>query len=99
MPGVPDDFHSAVDACRSIQRLPGGRRIPIELAHTLLVLATYWPNIYPGHERLAGDLKIKRRQVSNRLKALEDAGLVTRQRRTGASTRYWLKLRTIRELA
>jgi DNA-binding transcriptional ArsR family regulator len=61
------------------------------------VLATYWPKIWPGQERLAADMNITRRNVNRRLRDLEDAGLIVRLQRGNRSTLYRLDLRTIRD--
>lgn len=76
--------------------MPDGSPIPPGLAHTLLVLATYWPNIWPSQSRLADDLNITRRQVNRRLLLLEDAGLILRRQRGQLSTRYVIDLDLIR---
>lgn len=88
---------SAVRAARSIKFMPDGTKLSHGLKHTLLVLATYYPNIWPSEARLADDLGITRGNVVKRLRALEDAGLIARQYRgRNTSTLYRLRLRTIR---
>jgi hypothetical protein len=77
--------------------MPDGSKMPPGLAHTLLVLASYYPNIWPGQHRLADDLKIDRRSVNRRLRKLEDAGLIERYQRGAASTLYRLNLSLIRK--
>ena len=84
--------------CRNAQRMPDGAPMPSELGHALIVLATYWPNIWPSQDTLARDMKISRRAVNYRLRRLEDAGLIVRTQRGDASTRYSLCLRAIRAL-
>jgi hypothetical protein len=81
---------------RDIQQLPDGSPIPSSLSHTLVILATYYPNIWPGQELLARDMNIHRRNVNRRLLALEDAGLIVRHRRGMDSTLYRLDLELIR---
>lgn len=76
--------------------MPDGSPMPSGMGHALLALATYWPHIWPGQERLAGDMKISRRNVNRRLKALEDAGFIVRHRRGTRSTAYQLNMRLIR---
>lgn len=66
--------------------------MPAHLSHALLVLATYWPNIWPSQERLARDMHTSKRNVNKRLDALEEAGLIVRLSSRGRSTRYRLKL-------
>lgn len=87
---------TAIRACRHIERLPDGSKVPPGLAHTLLVLASYYPNIFPGQYRLAADLKVNRRNVNKRLRILADAGLIVRTRRGWLSTSYELNLSLIR---
>ena len=87
---------TAIHAARSIRSLPDGSPIPSPLSHALIVLATYWPNIWPSQERLAEDMNVSRRSVNRRLRQLEAAGLIRRQQRTDTSTRYWLKFAAIR---
>jgi DNA-binding transcriptional MocR family regulator len=69
--------------------------VPPHLSHALLVLATYYPNIWPGQERLAQDMHVSRATVNRRLRELEERGLIVRRkRRKGAmSTTYRLELR------
>jgi biotin operon repressor len=87
---------AAINVTRGVQFLPDGTRIPHGLAHTLLVLATYAPNIWPAQHQLAADLKISRRNLNYRLATLEAVGFITRVRRGRASTLYLLHLSTIR---
>jgi DNA-binding MarR family transcriptional regulator len=82
----------AIRAAMAIDRLPDGRPMPSYLSHTLVVLATYWPNIWPGQERLAHDPHTSRRNLNKRLRQLEDAGLIVRLTRDGRSTVYRLRL-------
>jgi hypothetical protein len=81
---------------RDIQQLPDGSPIPSSLKHALIVLAAYYPNVWPGQELLARDMSIHRRNVNRRLLALEDAGLIVRHRRGMDSTLYRLDLDLIR---
>jgi hypothetical protein len=46
---------TAITAARSIQSLPDGRPIPKSAAHLVLVLATYFPKVFPCQARLAAD--------------------------------------------
>lgn len=86
-------------AVRDIERMPDGTSVPPELAHTLLVLAMYWPRIWPSQEALAAQLKIEARGVNKRLRRLEDAGLISRRPGgKGRNTRYGLALKLIRSL-
>ena len=88
---------TAIRAARDIECLPDGSEISHGLKHALLVLATYYPYIWPSQTRLSADLKITRANVNKRLKALEDAGLISRLRRgRNRSTLYRLNLETIR---
>jgi hypothetical protein len=82
---------------RRARFLPDGRKMPSGLAHALLVLATYYPNIWPGQHRLAEDMCIDRSNVNRRLRKLEDAGLIERFQRGEASTLYRLSLSLIRK--
>jgi hypothetical protein len=91
-----DTYMTVTRSVRDVQRLPDGSPIPSPLKHALLVLATYYPNIWPSQERLAGGMGIKRRGVNVRLRALEDAGLIVRHRRGVRSTAYELDLNLIR---
>jgi DNA-binding transcriptional ArsR family regulator len=88
---------TAIRAVKNIERLPDGAPIPSSLSHALLVLATYYPNIWPSQARLAVDMNITPRNVQKRLRALEDAGLIVRLHRgRQRSTVYRLDRRTIR---
>jgi DNA-binding transcriptional ArsR family regulator len=88
---------TAIHAVRNIERLPDGSPIPSSLSHALLVLATYYPKIWPSQARLARDMNITLRNVQKRLKALEDAGLIFRLHRgRHRSTLYRLDLKAIR---
>lgn len=84
----------AIRAVLAIDRLPDGQPMPAHLSHALLVLATFWPNIWPSQERLAHDMHVSKSQVNRRLDALEDAGLIIRLVRSGGkqSTLYRLRL-------
>lgn len=78
---------TVIRACRDIQTLPDGEPITQGLAHTLLVLATYYPNVHPSLDRLCSDLKLKdRSSIIRRLQRLEDAGLIRQRRRKGRQT-------------
>ena len=93
-----DRFFSVLTAVKAVRSMPDGSPMPLGLKHTLLVLATYWPDIWPGQERLAVDLSVSRRNVNKRLRKLEDAGLIFRLRRgRNQSTVYRLKLGAIRK--
>ena len=95
-------FFSVLNAVKAVRSLPDGSPCPHGLKATLIVLATYWPQIFPGQERLAVDLCITRANVNKRLRRLEDAGLVVRVRPDkweGTSTLYRLKLAKIRKCA
>ena len=60
------------------------RGIPGHLKPTLIVLATYYPDIRPGVDTLALDLGVDTRSVRRRLRELEGLGLIsTRQRGNG----------------
>lgn len=91
MPGRPR-LTIVLNACREAE-------LPAPLAHTLLVLASYYPNIRPGQARLASDMGIKKRAVNYRLGALEELGLIARDSGwAGRNTRYTLNLDAIRAL-
>ena len=92
-----DTTLTAINAARAIRSMPDGSKITPALAHTLLVLATYYPNIFPSQETLARDMSVSRRQVNRRLRPLEDARLIFRSRREGSSTVYRLNLGAIRK--
>lgn len=95
-------FFPTLNAVKAVRSLPDGSPCPYGLKATLIVLATYWPNIFPGQERLAVDLCISRANVNKRMRRLEDAGLIVRvrpDRWEGVSTLYRLKLATIRKCA
>jgi DNA-binding IscR family transcriptional regulator len=84
-------------AARDIHCLPDGSPIPHGLKHALLVLASYYPNVWPSQHRLAADMGIDRRNVNRRLKTLENAGLIGRlYRGPNRSTLYRLDLQAIR---
>jgi len=87
---------TVIAAARAIERLPDGTPITPALGHTLLALASYWPNIWPSQDGLARDLKIHRRNVNRRLAALECAGLISRRKRKDTTTTYTLDLKAIR---
>lgn len=90
----------ALRLCRSIKAMPDGTPIKPHLAHTLLVLATYYPNIWPGHDRLAADMKVSRRALVDRLAELEASGLIWRVRRgPWRSTVYGIRFGLIRRCA
>jgi biotin operon repressor len=76
----------------AIERLPDGSSMPAHLKHALLVLAVYWPKIWPSQTRLAREMGISERQLNRRLRELEDAGLISRSVKTGCTTRYRLIL-------
>jgi DNA-binding transcriptional ArsR family regulator len=92
-----DDLLSVIKAVRAVQRMPDGSPMPPSLGHALVILATYYPHIWPSLDRLAADMKITRRGLTKRLAALEEAGLIRRHQRTGTTTEYRLNLRAIRE--
>lgn len=48
--------------------------------HALLVLASYYPNIFPPQKRLAENMGASRSSVNRWLAELERAGLITRRR-------------------
>ncbi len=94
---MPRSPLEAIRAVLAIDTLPDGRPMPAHLAHTLLVLATYWPDIWPSQERLAREMHCSRRNVNKRLRELEDAGLIVRLADDGApesrrTTRYRIRL-------
>ena len=66
--------------------------------HALLVLSTYWPNVWPSQARLAADMGVSRSQVIRRLQVLVDAGLVSRTRRWNNSNVYALDIEAIYQL-
>lgn len=70
--------------------LPDGKPMPAHLSHTLVILASHWPRIWPGQHQLAREMHVTRAQLNKRLKALEDAGMIWRIKRDGgkASTLY-----------
>jgi DNA-binding MarR family transcriptional regulator len=98
---MPDErFFSVVAAVKAVRSLPDGSPATPSLKHTLLVLATYWPNIWPSQHRLAVDMGVNHGNVNKRLGKLEAAGLIYRLRRgRNVSTVYRLRLGTIRKCA
>lgn len=70
------DVMRVVCRCRDLEHegLSDGAR------HTLIVLASYYPNIRPPQERLAANLGVSRRTVNRWLLELESAGLIVRKR-------------------
>jgi biotin operon repressor len=89
---MPHTTLDAVDAAIAIDQLPDGSPIPTGLKHALMVLATYWPNIWPSVDRLARNMGIGERAAQKRLRELEQAGVITRQDRPGRTSRYRLNL-------
>jgi biotin operon repressor len=95
-------FFSVLNAVKAVRSMPDGSPCPHGLKATWIGLATYYPNIFPGQERLAVDLCITRSNVNKRMRRLEDSGLIVRvqpNKWEGASTLYRLKLATIRKCA
>jgi hypothetical protein len=73
--------------------------VPSHLKHTLLVLASYHPNIFPSLRRLAGDMGIDKSAAARRLRLLEDEGLIRTVKGTGRTTSLRvLQLDRLREL-
>lgn len=72
--------------CRSVDAdLSAGAR------HALIVLASYYPNIYPPLDRLVIEVGASRRSVIRWIGELESAGLITRKRgRRHYNTHYFL---------
>jgi hypothetical protein len=95
-PPPADTYMTVTRAVRDMRRMPDGSPMTTSVKNALLILATYWPNIWPSQKRLAGDMSIKRRGVNVRLLALEDADLIVRHRRGVRSTAYQLDLNLIR---
>jgi biotin operon repressor len=98
-----EQFFQVLNAVLAVRSMPDGSRCPHGLKHTLLVLATHYPNIYPGQARLAVELGITRANVNKRLAALEDAGLIARLRRgefpQQLTTLYRLKVAMVHKCA
>ena len=92
------DLLTAIRAVLAARQMPNGTPMPSHLKHTLLTLAVHAPNIWPGQHRLADEMCVTRDAVNKRLRRLEDAGLVTRIRRSGGSrsTLYFLNLGALR---
>lgn len=70
--------------------------LPPHLSHTAVVLATHWPNMWPGQRRLAAEMHVARSTLNDRLRELEDRGVVVRIRREDATTAYRLRFRGVR---
>src|SRR5262249_1099052 len=66
----------ALNAARELDLDPDAK-------HAALVLASYWPNVYPSVARLARDMGISERAVRLRLRKLTDAGLIESEHRGG----------------
>lgn len=81
-----------VNACRDIERYPDGTKMPSPVRHALLVLATHWPNIRPGLERLAVEMGISESQVARRIQPLVNAGIVTKHHRFNDTVIYVINL-------
>lgn len=82
-----------LSACRNVTSIPAGPK------HALLVLASYWPHVFPSQARLGKDMGVDRSNVNRRLRALVDAGLVVRHPGgPGRPTVYVLQLDVIRGL-
>lgn len=80
-----------LSACRGVDGIPSGAK------HALLVLASYWPHVFPSQSRLGQDMGVDRSNVNRRLKALTAAGLVVRHSGgPGRPTVYELQLDAIR---
>lgn len=88
---------SVINAVRAIQTMPDGDEVPNTLKHVLLVLASYWPRIWPSQSRLVRDLHVSQRSLNRYLSTLEGAGLIARTRRGYTSTAYALNLPLIRD--
>jgi DNA-binding transcriptional MocR family regulator len=86
-----------VETVRDIRAMPDGTPVPPALRHTLIVLASFAPKVWPSQESLALALGVDRRTVNRRLKVLVDAGLISRTRRGWKSTQYGLRLNLIRK--
>lgn len=54
----------------------------------LLVLNYHRPKAYPSHQRIAGILKISRRQVVRAIKSLEERKLIWCEKATGKNSLY-----------
>lgn len=94
----PEPIYAVLNACRQVSRLPDGNPIPEGLKHTLLVLATHYPEIRPTQKQLAAEIGVHVRNVSRRMAELERHGLISRTPgRSHKATFYGLKLRAIRE--
>lgn len=91
-----ETLRTVLGVVKAATRMPDGTPMPASLSHALLVLASYWPHIWPGQERLAADMCVSRRQLNRRLRLLEDAGLIVRHRRGTLSTAYQLDLKRLR---
>lgn len=86
--------YTPLDAARHAREavsLPDGRPIPQHLKHTLLALATYWPEIRPTLESLVRDTGLSRQTVTDHLRELADLDLV-RTHREGRTAYRMLQL-------
>lgn len=81
----------AIHQAAQIDHLPDGKPMPPHLSHTLVILASHWPNIWPGVDSLARELHVTERAVQYRLRRLEDMKLIWRVRRKQATTVYRIK--------
>jgi DNA-binding transcriptional ArsR family regulator len=92
---MPDELHGVAhlrDALVAAREVDDNRLRP-EDRHTLLLLASYWPNIEPGVTRLARELGVSRTAAYERLKRLRELGyLETRQRGNGQTPQRYLDL-------
>lgn len=78
----------AIRAAKEIDTLPNGQPMTMPLSHALVVLASYWPNIWPSQERLAREMHCSRRHVNRLLGELEESGMIVRLPASGRTTRY-----------
>ena len=62
------------------------RRLTPSDAHALLVLASRWPYIFPGVDRLADEMGVTHRSAERRLARLTELGYLTTTRRGDGQT-------------
>lgn len=80
---------SPLEAMRAAMALD----LPPHLSHTVLVLTTHWPYIWPSQRRLMAEMHVSHATLNRRLAELEQRGIIVRSQRDYATTLYFLKLR------
>lgn len=87
---------SPVDAVRAARDWADS--LPPDLRSTWIVLATFWPNIFPETETVASLTSVSRATATRRLTKLEQLGAIKSERRyirIGGSTRPTSSRRTL----